>query len=99
MSQFVVIARRWFDKVNGNTYHSVEVYRDGVLLERVPFVYGYGEQYDQTAAEIIKKHCPRIWKAAEQKAGYPLPYATSLNRYSKHKVTKSVTDVERKKDL
>ena len=48
--QFTAIAKRWFDKVNGNTYHSVRIIRhtDGETLY-CPFQYGYGDQYCQTA--------------------------------------------------
>lgn len=51
-----IIGRRWFEKTNGNTYHSVELRgEDGKLLARVPFCYGYGDQYRQTAfAEAVK---------------------------------------------
>lgn len=94
-----IIGRRWFEKTNGNTYHSVEVYAEGELLERVPFAYGYGEGYDQTAAGIVKKHYPKQWAAAEKQAGYSLPYGSSLKRYGGHNVITSCTDVQRKKDL
>lgn len=52
--KFVVIeARRWFDKINGNTYHSVQVYVNGKLIGENPFTYGYGESYLQSAHEIL----------------------------------------------
>lgn len=50
-----IIGRRWFDKVNGNTYHSVEVWQDGKQLARAPFTYGYGQQYQQTALDLCVK--------------------------------------------
>ena len=53
--QIIIRARKWFDKVNGNTYHSTEVYINGKLVGREPFRYGYGEQYYQTAKEILDK--------------------------------------------
>jgi len=45
-------AVRWFDKVNGNTYHSVNItrHRDGKMLY-CQFQYGYDEHYRQTALE------------------------------------------------
>lgn len=48
--QFTAQAARWFDKVNGNTYHSVHVTNNetGESLF-CPFQYGYGEQYRETA--------------------------------------------------
>jgi len=48
--KFTVIARKWFDKVNGNTYHSVRCVRckDNTVVVGA-FQYGYGESYKQTA--------------------------------------------------
>lgn len=48
--KFVVQAVKWFDKVNGNTYHSCRITRtsDGAVL-CCPFQYGYGDQYRHTA--------------------------------------------------
>ena len=47
-------AYRWFDKVNGNTYHSVRVTR---LRDNKTIVascqYGYGDHYRQTALELM----------------------------------------------
>ena len=50
--KFTVIARRWFDGINGNTYHSVRCIRhkDGAVIA-AGFTYGYGEHYKQTALE------------------------------------------------
>jgi hypothetical protein len=48
--KFVVDAARWFDKVNGNTYHSCRITRikdGGMIYSR--FQYGYGDHYRQTA--------------------------------------------------
>ena len=85
-----VNGKRWFERTNGNTYHSVEVYLDGDLLERLPFNYGYGSGYEQSAFEILEKHKPEIteglhtlWQVKEK--GY--------------KLINLVTDVPRKKDL
>ena len=48
--KFIGNAVRWFDKVNGNTYHSVRItiVSDGKVLA-CPFQYGYGDQYRETA--------------------------------------------------
>ena len=50
--KFTVIAKKWFDKVNGNTYHSVRCVRhkDNAVIVG-PYQYGYGEQYRQTALD------------------------------------------------
>jgi hypothetical protein len=54
-NNYVVFGRRWFDKINGNTYHSVEVYENNKFLNGTPFEYGYDDAYKQTAIEILKK--------------------------------------------
>ena len=46
------IGRRWSGK-NGTTYHSVNVYIDGDYIGRVPFRYGYGSAYKNTAMEFL----------------------------------------------
>jgi hypothetical protein len=54
--KFICNAVKWFDKVNGNTYHSVKVIRckdNKTICGK--FQYGYGEHYRHTALiEMIK---------------------------------------------
>ena len=54
--KYVAHAARWFDKVNGNTYHSVNITR--VKDSKVIFCglrYGYDDHYKQTALEAMAK--------------------------------------------
>jgi len=48
--KFTAKAVKWFDRTNGNTYHSVRITRcrDGSVI-CCPLAYGYGSQYRQTA--------------------------------------------------
>lgn len=89
--------RRWFQKTYGNTYHSVRIWKDGKQVAYLPFQYGYGEQWLQTAwewlgengmPELLEKHDNGFWKN----------YGT---RYLREVLggTYSVIDVERKKEL
>jgi len=50
-------AVRWFDKTNGNTYHSVRVIRhkDGAVIVG-QFQYGYGDSYRDTALKLMSKN-------------------------------------------
>jgi hypothetical protein len=50
----VVLARRWFEKTNGNTYHSVKVSVNGDIIGVNNFKYGYDDQWEVTAREIIQ---------------------------------------------
>ena len=71
MKNIRIEGRKWFDKVNGNTYHSARVYVDGELVAAAPFQYGYGDQYLYSGMEAAKaklgwdfdpqKHAPRSW--------------------------------------
>lgn len=90
MQKLTVIGRRWFEKTNGNTYHSVEVYEGNKRLVRVPFAYGYGSQWQQTAfQELVKLGL----------------YQDTPDDYRRFHFSDgdghlfSVTDVARKKDL
>lgn len=53
--QLVINGNRWFNKVEGNTYHSVQVFIDGNLIATQGKTYGYGNQYQQTARELLEK--------------------------------------------
>ena len=48
-----VIGKRWFDRVNGNTYNSVEIFVNGRKEAVLPFGYGYGDYYVQRAVEWL----------------------------------------------
>ena len=82
-----ITARRWYQRTYGNTYHSVTIYLNDNPAVHIPFAYGYGEQWLQTAVDWLQKN------------GYPdAQYGT---RYLREVLggTYSVTDVSRKKDL
>jgi len=52
--KFIARVCRWFDRQNGNTYHSVRITRvrdSRVLL--CPMTYGYEAHYRQTALEAM----------------------------------------------
>lgn len=49
-----VTVKKWFDKVNGNTYHSVYFKINETELFS-GFVYGYGDQYKQTLIDLLQK--------------------------------------------
>ena len=87
-----IIGRRWFDKVNGNTYHSCECLVNGKPVANVEFAYGYDDQYKYSGMR----------KLAE--LGY-LPDFTSQSIPWRYCDDKGITlycthsDVNRKKDL
>jgi len=95
--KFTAHACRWFDKINGNTYHSVRITRnsDGKQIV-VGFTYGYGESYRYSALEamstakwlpvkyrgINKKNLTKSWNY-ERENNYPIQWTVSdgLKRY------------------
>ena len=94
----VVVGRRWFDRKNGNTYHTSEILVNGVREYKSERAYGYGDHYlDGTAAEWLESKgyvvreryeasggCEALWRACER-LRITLAY--------------SVSDVGRRKDL
>ena len=90
----IVDARRWFDRTYGNTYHSVTVTvkhaRKDDLVLRHDYEYGYGEQYLQTAHELLHQ------------AGYFGPEYWEFRdaiRNDRGKFYVTCVDVQRKKEL
>jgi len=54
--KFIGEGMKWFDKVNGNTYHSVRITRiDTGEQIACEFQYGYGDQYRHTALVAMNK--------------------------------------------
>jgi len=88
MRSITVLGRRWFEKTNGNTYHSCIVYIDGKQIAFEPFAYGYGNAYRQTAVELLNK--------AGITATFPLWRWCKDNNVE---LVDDVVDVNRKKDL
>ena len=89
--KFVCHAVRWFDRKNGNTYHSVKITRckDEAVLYG-PMQYGYDSHYRQTALELMaekkwlppkyrkihKWHEPSIYMY-ERENNYPIEWIVS----------------------
>ena len=54
-----VIAKEWYDRVNGNSYNAVRIYENGEngeLLAVLPMEYGYGQHYIQRTREWLFSH-------------------------------------------
>lgn len=80
--KFICSAVKWFDKVNGNTYHSVRITRtsDGKVIA-APFQYGYGDCYRQTALALMNENKwlpPRY--SRKDKEGRPPAYLYAYER-------------------
>ena len=58
VNKYVINGYKWFEKTNGNTYHTVTI--DSVkdnkrVFESKHMCYGYGEQWKQTAYDELVK--------------------------------------------
>lgn len=95
-----LIARLWFRRGPGTTYHSVEILIDGKMVHRIPYAYGYDRHYEDTAKNWLFQngYLPGI----EMMSSQPDTIGESLYSYCERRkiaYTVSVTDVTRKKDL
>ena len=89
--------RRWFQKTYGNTYHSVRIFIKGEQVAYLPFRYGYGEGFLQTAWEWLTANgFPELGE--RNKNGSLKNYGTRYLREVLHG-TYSVVNVRRKLDL
>lgn len=96
MKQILIIGKRWFDRVNGNTYHSVDVYIDSQHVHTSARHYGYGSAYEETAAAWLDANghtsrlayanggCEALWQCANRQ---------------RFRMLSLVFDVPRKRDL
>ena len=100
-SVITIDAKRWFDRINGNTYHSVAVYVDGKLVGVKPFQYGYGEQYLQTAHEVLQEAGMFPTTGESLSSGMAKDYYEFRNYMMDHrdKFVVIVSDVSRRGDL
>jgi hypothetical protein len=77
-----IYGKRWFDRVNGNTYHTAEVEVNGTTLGKSPMTYGYDEQYLQTGKEILLKHYDLPIGMTERSPMWQLrDYGVTLTKY------------------
>ncbi len=81
--------RRWFQRTYGNTYHSVRIWIDGKHVAFLPYQYGYGEQWLQTALDWLRAN---NWIPQGQNYGTMYLRETLGGTYS-------VIDVDRQKEL
>jgi len=56
MRSLNIIGRRWFERTNGNTYHTAQIIIDGKTVHKTGVRYGYGSQYNQSALEWLQEN-------------------------------------------
>lgn len=91
-----ILGRRWFRKGPGNTYHSAEITVDGEPVEGIDYASGYGEQYLYNAFYKLEK-LGLITPMERSGMMHESPWRWAERNHVK--LTYSVVDVARKKDL
>jgi hypothetical protein len=93
--------KRWFRRTYGNTYHTVRVYVDDELIGESEEEGGYGEQYIDTAFNILQRKglAPKTEKELSSGVSkdwydFVMDRRTNRNKYVIH-----VNDVPRERDL
>ena len=96
INSIIIIGRRWFERVNGNTYHTAQIFINGKCVHRTTFSYGYGDQFIWTAYKWLENK--DYVHPEHQKHGATEPIWQYCQR---NDITFSYTvvDVSRKKDL
>ena len=56
VESIMVVGRRWFEKTNGNTYHTAEIYINNEFINKIDLTYGYGDQYYWSAWQWLLKN-------------------------------------------
>ena len=84
-------ARRWFQRSYGNTYHTVEIWVNDRLVHKIPFTYGYGDQWSYNAGKWLFDNGYGSFNGY-----YPI---SRYCRESGIEYNFAVEDVKRKKDL
>lgn len=92
-----IIGRRWFERTNGNTYFSADIFVNGEQVHRIDFEYGYGSFYKQASTEWLYKN--GYLPGLEQRENGSSESLWMYRDRKKITLVDSVTDVQRKKDL
>ena len=97
VKSITIFGKRWFDRINGNTYFSSVGLVNNKEAVKIPYEYGYGDHYiDRTFQELEKAGF--IDDVIHHENGSTEPFWRYCDRKNISKYT-SVSDVSRKKDL
>ncbi len=92
-----IIGKRWFDKVNGNTYFSAVGVINGIEAVKIPFEYGYDRHYEDRIFQELEKagYCPTVehYNNGGSEAFWAYCERMGITKYVTH------SDVSRRKDL
>lgn len=87
--------RRWFRRGPGHTLHTTRIFLNGKHVHTTPMMYGYGDQFLQSAAAwLCKNGFPQLWNDR-----YNHPALDTRTLREDLGGTYSVIDVSRQRDL
>lgn len=98
MHSLVLVGRRWWNRRTGNTYHSVEIIVNGNPVQKIPYSFGYGQQYEDSAAEWLDANGYMPGRLAFESSGGKEQIGWYCER-NKIQLYRTVTDVTRKSCL
>ena len=93
--KYICNAVKWFDKVNGNTYHSVRITKcsngETIVGLHPPYEYGYGDQYRYTALASMEK---AKWLPLKYRGNHDsgFPKASGYERENDYPIAWNVSD-------
>lgn len=97
VKSITIIGRRWFDRVNGNTYFSAEGLVNGKVAVSIDYEYGYGNQYEWSILSLLDKAglLPGLehYPSGTSESGWRYCERNGIAYHATH------SDVKRKKDL
>lgn len=92
-----IIGKRWFDRINGNTYFSAVGVINGVEVVNIPYEYGYDNHFIERIFDELQKlgYCPdrEEYSNGSKEVFWRYCQDRNITKYT------SVSDVGRKKDL
>ena len=89
--------RRWFQRTFGNTYNTVTIYKNGEVVVKLPFAYGYGDYVLQRAQEWLGNNGHPELAETHANGG---AHVINLSRWLRENgCSYSIIDVNRKRDL
>lgn len=92
VNKLELYGRKWFDRVNGNTYFSAIALHNGEEIARINFDYGYGDQWLYEITKIL------IVDQLQRGDMHPWQYIEQLENKG-IAVFKACENVTRKRDL
>lgn len=82
MKKFYCIGKKWWDKINGNTYCNAKIIdENGDTITYIGFQYGYGHFYYQQAKKELEKTTKEDFELVDMGSDYTLKKIVKNNLF------------------